>query len=240
MPAKIPKLYEIKTNTEQSVADLQKLDVVSNAPPRRVDAGQLEVPQETTIAQLDEIDSRTAAKIAGIQRRRKRRRWKFRSKQAAKRLLKNEHVPKPPDEPRPFPMDKKTEGITLKKRSDAASVLERLDLLVKLCEARGGDTATLAEKLASMRTVWQRVQQESTSGKINKSKSPLIETQWDVVFFGKPSSCQNRRLNKPEFLMRRSIWDSYITHGKRGSCIPRGWVLPTQEPTSEWVEYRAK
>ncbi|XP_022212690.2 uncharacterized protein LOC111067726 [Drosophila obscura] len=246
MPAKIPKLCEIKTNIEQSAAVLRELEIGSNAPPSEVEVGQAKAHQETTTKQLDEIDSKTAAKIAGIRRRRKRRRWKFiqrnKEQQAAESVVKEEPVPKPPDEPRPAPREKQTENITLKKRYDAASILERLDLLVKLCEARGGDKASLTEKLASMRTVWSRVQQESSAtGRITESKSPSIETQWDVVFFGQASSSQKqRRGEKPEFLKRRSIWDSYITQGKRGSCIPRGWVLPMEEATSEWLEYRTE
>ncbi|SPP81031.1 uncharacterized protein LOC117583674 [Drosophila guanche] len=245
MPAKTPKLCEIKTNIEESAGDIRDLAIVRDAPPSGVDAGQVEAPHETTTAQLDEIDSKTAAKIAGIQRRRKRRRWKFRQRnkeqQAADVVVKQEPVPNPPDQPRPAPRGKQAEDIDLKRRHDAASMLERLDLLEKLCEARGGDKAKLTEKLAPMRTAWSRVQQATKTGRITESKSTAIERHWDVVFFGSPSSSQRRRRGfKAEFLKRRSIWDSYITQGKGGSCIPRGWVLPTENPTSEWVEYRTE
>ncbi|XP_034665289.1 uncharacterized protein LOC117899411 [Drosophila subobscura] len=224
MPAKTPKLCEIKTNIAESAGDIREFSTVSNAPPSGVD------------------DSKTAAKIAGIQRRRKRRRWKFRQRnkeqQAAEGVVREDPVPNPPDEPRPAPRGKQAEDIDLKRRHDAASMLERLDLLEKLCEARGGDKAKLTEKLASMRTAWSRVQQETTTGRIIESKAPARERQWDIVFFGSPSSIQKRGLGyKAELLRRRSIWDSYITQGKGGSCIPRGWVLPTENPTSEWLEY---
>ncbi|KRF99470.1 uncharacterized protein Dwil_GK19211 [Drosophila willistoni] len=90
-------------------------------------------------------------------------------------------------------------------------MLRKFQLLETLCELRGGDKAKLSQELDPMRQVWQRVLQE------NAEEAPKsLDSQWKEVLI---------------------IWDSYISQGKWGSCIPNKWVLPPDEPSSQWAQY---
>ncbi|KAH8283861.1 hypothetical protein KR054_003766, partial [Drosophila jambulina] len=245
MPHKTLKLSEIKHNIRHVIENLEQLEHLTNDDAQEFNAEQAVELQRSTTALLDALDQVPAAKVAGKQKQRKRRRCL--DKQKKKELkcrakkAKEDLKPKPKVyiEPPLTPREKQAEHISLKKRRDAASMLHTFDLLEKLCESRGGDKVALSQNLAQMRLVWRRVQQENEGDHDKEWESRLssIESQWQTVFFGQNSE-KFIRENKASFCQKRSIWDSYISYGKRATCIPRGWVLPPENPSDLWKEYR--
>ncbi|KAH8232170.1 hypothetical protein KR032_001151, partial [Drosophila birchii] len=245
MPQKTLKLSEIKQNIQHVIGNLQQLEHLTDDDAQDFNAQQAVELQRCTTTLLDALDQVPAAKVAGIQKQRRRRRRLDKQK---KRQLKCRAKKAKQDsqsklkvstgEPQLAPREKQAEHISLKKRHDAASMLQTFDLLEKLCESRGGDKLALSQKLARMRLVWRRVQQENECDHDRESQKRVssIETQWQAVIFGQSSDFV--RENKETFCQRRAIWDSYISYGKRATCIPRGWVLPPENPSNLWKEYR--
>ncbi|KAH8257746.1 hypothetical protein KR038_000125, partial [Drosophila bunnanda] len=242
MPHKTLKLSVIKENIQHVLENLQQLEHLIDDDAQDFNAEQAEELQSSTTTLLDALDQVPVAKVAGIQKQRRRRRrldkqkkreLKCRSKKA-KQDFKDISIEPPTLTPR----EKQAEHISLKKRHDAASMLQTFDLLEKLCESRGGDKAALSQKLTQMRLVWRRVQQENEVDHERETHKRVssIESQWQAVFFGKSPDFVKE--NKETFCQRRSIWDSYISYGKRATCIPRGWVLPPEHPSDLWTEYR--
>ncbi|KAH8383346.1 hypothetical protein KR009_008059, partial [Drosophila setifemur] len=244
MPHKSRKLSEIKSNIRNVLHNLQQLEDLSNAQGQDIDLEQAEDLQRSTTTLLDALDQVEADKVAGIQKQRKRRRRLVKQKIKLRKLKvkKSEKVAKPLPEIKTEPVariQKQSEHISLRKLHDAASILQTFDLLEKLCESRGGDKAVLSQKLAPMRLVWRRVQQECESEATKETdKVSSLENQWEMVFFGRSSPSVEE--TKKTFLERRSIWDSYISHANKGSSIPRGWVLPPENPTELWTTYRSE
>ncbi|KAH8313767.1 hypothetical protein KR067_011598, partial [Drosophila pandora] len=238
-----PKLSEIKESITNILDNLAQLEDLSNAKPSDFDLGQAEDLQRRTTTLLDALDQVDARKVAGITKHKKRRHRLGKQRKKKRRLeaKKSENV-KIIDpikiEPGTAPSNiKPAEHIYLKKRQDAASILQTFDLLEKLCESRGGDTAALSQKLSRMRNVWKQVEKECECDNIHSSKKESsIEAQWDMVLFG--AGTQQGRENKNTFLKNRTIWDSYISQRQGASCIPRGWVLPPANPTLPWMQYK--
>ncbi|KAI8044214.1 uncharacterized protein LOC128266382 [Drosophila gunungcola] len=242
MPHQNNKLTEIKTKIRHVIANLQQLQNLSEEE-HDFNVEQVEELQRNTTTLLDELDQVPIQKVVGLQTHRKRRRLldKQKNKRAKCEIKKPEELllkeRKYSVIPPPNSKEKQAEHISLRKQHDAAYILENFDLLEKLCESRGGDSRALSQKLAQMRHVWRRVQEESEGddhvkeSKIAASKEP----QWEAVFFGKPSNLL--RENKTRFREIRSTWDSYISLGERGSCVPTGWVLPLIKPISQWAAY---
>nr|XP_017007799.2 programmed cell death protein 7 [Drosophila takahashii] len=234
------KLSQIKANIQHVIANLERLEQLGRLPGQELDVGQAEELQRTTTTLLDELDQVNAQRVADIQKQRKR--WRRLVKEKKKRFkretIKTEiKEQKYSVEPPRNPLEKQAEHISLRKKHDAASILETFDLLEKLCESRGGDKAALRQKLSQMRRVWRRVQEENQGDHVRESqKAASIESQWQAVFFGNSEPLVKE--NKEKFLEIRSTWDSYISFAGRGSCIPRGWVLPPMKPTAQWAAYR--
>ncbi|XP_070143098.1 uncharacterized protein [Drosophila kikkawai] len=244
MQHKTLKLSEIKQNIRYVLENLQQLEHLTDNDAQDFNAEQAEELQRSTTTLLDALDQVPVAKVAGIQKQRRRRRRldkqkkkepKLKAKKAKQGL---QSKPKVSFEPSLTSREQQAEHISLKKRHDAASILHTLDLLEKLCKSRGGDKLALSQKLAQMRVVWRRVQQENEGDHDRESQKRVssIESQWQAVFFGQSSDFV--RENKETFCQRRSIWDSYISYGQRASCIPRGWVLPPESAPDLWTEYR--
>ncbi|KAH8357411.1 hypothetical protein KR084_000829 [Drosophila pseudotakahashii] len=236
------KLSQIKANIQQVIANLEQLEQLNSKAGQELDVGQAEQLQQSTTTLLDELDQVNTQKVADIQKQRKRRRRLIKEK---KRRIKRETVKteiteqKYSIEPPRNPQEKQAEHISLRKKHDAASILETFDLLEKLCESRGGDKAVLRHKLTQMRRVWRRVQEENQGDHVKESKKAAsIESQWQAVFFGNSEPLVKE--NKGTFLEIRSTWDSYISFADRGSCIPPGWVLPPIKPTAQWAVYRTE
>ncbi|XP_016979821.1 uncharacterized protein LOC108045115 [Drosophila rhopaloa] len=245
MPHKNLKLSEIKANIRHVIENLRQLEYLSSEREQYFNVEQAEELQRSTTTLLYELDQVPGQKVAGIQKQRKRRRLldkqknkraKWENKISGKLLFtERKYSIDPPRNPK----KKQAEHISLRKQHDAASILESLDLLEKLCESRGGDKAALSQKLAQMRRVWRRVQEESKGDLVKESKKAAsTESQWDAVFFGQ--SANWFRKTKGRFLEIRSTWDSYISHGGRGSYIPKGWVLPSKNPIAQWAAYRTE
>ncbi|XP_016949039.1 programmed cell death protein 7 [Drosophila biarmipes] len=234
------KLSEIKASIQHVLANLEQLEQLSCEAGQDFDGQQAEELQRRTSTLLDELEKVPAERVADIQKQRKRRRRldKEKKKRFKKKAIKCEiREKKYTIEPPRIPQEKQAEHISLRKRRDAASILETLDLLEKLCESRGGDKAALNHKLTQMRRVWRRVQEENKDDQVKESKKAAsIESQWEAVLFGKPSPLI--RGSKGKFLEIRSTWDSYISFACRGSYIPRGWVLPPLKPSAQWAAYR--
>ncbi|KAH8276315.1 hypothetical protein KR026_010795, partial [Drosophila bipectinata] len=240
---KQPKLSEIKESITNILDNLEHLEDLCNAKQSDFDVGQAEELQRRTTTLLDALDQVDAHKVAGKTKHKKRRHrlQKQRNKQRrleAKKSKDLKILDKIKIDPVSAPnTNKPAEHICLKKRQDAASILQTFDLLGKLCESRGGDKAALDQKLSHMRHVWKQVQQESESDSIHSAKKESsIDAQWDMVLFG--SGSQQGRKNKNTFLKNRTIWDSYISQRKGASCIPRGWVLPPENPSHPWMQYK--
>ncbi|EDV52926.1 uncharacterized protein LOC6554567 [Drosophila erecta] len=239
-PQRKHKLSEIKANIQQVISSLRQLEQQSSGAGSDLDVQRAEELQRSTATLLDELDQVPGQQVVAQQKQRKRRRrLDRRSKQRAKcASIKSEPTEqKISIEPPRNPELKQAEHISLRKQRDAASILETFELLEKLCESRGGDKAALCQKLTHMRRVWRRVREETQAGNAKESKKVAsLESQWNVVFFG--PSLPSAKVNKAKFLEIRSTWDSYISYCGRGSCIPRGWVLPPTKPTAQWVAYR--
>ncbi|XP_020811026.1 uncharacterized protein LOC110186260 [Drosophila serrata] len=245
MSHKTLKLSAIKANIRNVLENIQQLEHLIGDDAQEFNAEQAKELQSSTTTLLDALDQIPVAKVAGIQKQRRRRRrldkqrkkeLKCRSKKpkVALKNLKEALIGPQLTETR----EKQAEHISLRKRHDAASILQTFDLLEKLCEYRGGDKVALSQKLIQMRLVWRGVQQENEVDHDRESQKRVssIESQWQEVFFGK--SLDFVRENKETICQRRSIWDSYISYGERASCIPRGWVLPPEHPSDLWMEYR--
>ncbi|XP_017073376.1 programmed cell death protein 7 [Drosophila eugracilis] len=241
MPNKNLKISEIKANINRVVSNLERLDQLScGTSSENLDEEQAQELQRSTTSLLDELDQVPAQKVARIQKQRRRRRLDKQKRKAIKwqtnkqETLEHRHST---ELPRETPKEQHADHISLRKQQDAVSILETFDLLEKLCESRGGDKAALSQKLNQMRLVWRKVQEETKGNSVKESKmAASIESQWDSVFFGKYSP--SIKENKERFLQIRTTWDSYISYGERGSCIPRGWVLPPVNPSAEWAAYR--
>lgn len=209
MPHKTLKLSEIKQNILHVLDNLQQLEHLSNDDSQDFNAEQAKVLQRSTTTLLDALDQVPVAKVAGIQKQRDRRRRldkqkKKKLKCRAKKIKQDlEAKKKIPIEPPLNPREKQAEHISLRKRHDAASMLHTFDLLEKLCESRGGDKVALNQKLAHMRYVWRRVQQENEGDHDKESKKRVssIESQWEEVFFGQSPALV--RENKETFCKRR-------------------------------------
>ncbi|XP_043652545.1 uncharacterized protein LOC122619590 [Drosophila teissieri] len=239
-PQKKHRLSAIKANIQQIISSLGQLEQQSSGSGRDFDVHRAEELQRSTATLLDELDKVPAQQVVDEQKQRKRRRRLDRRSKQRVRLapIKSEPTEKKYSiKPPRNPALEQAEHISLRKQRDAASILETFDLLEKLCESRGGDKAALGQKLTHMRRVWRRVQEETQVGNVKEStKVASLESQWKAVFFGQ--SLPATKANKGKFLEIRSTWDSYISYCGRGSCIPRGWVLPPTKPTAQWAAYR--
>jgi len=205
MDSKNLKLSEIKANIQHVLVNLEQLEQLSNEAGQDFDVQQAEELQRRTSTLLDELEKVPDEKVADIQKQRKRRRRlvKEKKKRIKKETIKCE-IPeqKYTIEPPRNPQEKQAEHISLRKRRDAASILETFDLLEKLCESRGGDKAALSQKLSQMRRVWRRVQEENEGDHVKESKKAAsIESQWEAVLFGKSSPLS--RKSKGKFLETR-------------------------------------
>ncbi|KAH8332716.1 hypothetical protein KR074_009530 [Drosophila pseudoananassae] len=240
---KQPKLSEIKECITNILDNLAQLEDLSNVKQSDFDVGQAEELQRLTTTLLGALDQVDTHKVAGKTKHKKRRHRLEKQRKKQRRLeAKKSKDLKIFDQIKIEPVstrktNKPAEHIFLKKRQDAATILQTFNLLEKLCESRGGDKAALTQKLSHMRHVWKQVQQECESDSTHSAKKEYsIDAQWDMVLFGAGS--QQGRQNKNAFLKNRIIWDSYVSQRKGASCIPRGWVLPPENPQHPWMQYR--
>lgn len=197
-----PKLSEIKTNVIKIIENLQQLEQLSNAPQSDFNGDQALRRQQDTTSLLSELEQLPCERVAGIQKRRKRRRQKAKKhmreqKKCVTREELSDHCSVPAPATAPPPVATAAEHITLKKKQDASNILTTIDLLERLHKARGGDDA-LCQQLAPLRVVWRRIQQEN-----QMTPEENLEAQWDKVMFGSSSPNAVKKQKAQEFLQRR-------------------------------------
>lgn len=141
-----------------------------------------------------------------------------------------------------------------KKKSDAMRYLNVLKSLKELRKARssvaqsvrGGEVA-FEETINRLEAVWNDAlteydNEENDLQLLLDTKYKPIEEQWKEVLFNissKRVSCSIPEKSFEEFLEIRRVWDSCIVpdNSPFGSCIPHGWVLPSENPSDKWKVY---
>ncbi|XP_023034011.1 uncharacterized protein LOC6648170 [Drosophila willistoni] len=234
------KLSEIKANICQIINNLQQLESEQTS----LDSKQSSGLQQTTTNLLESLENELPQAAAQVQIRiKQRKRKRFRRLKNKREKAKSVKVTSAPCEAWTTSQDLPTanrkcnrtreELFAHRRCKDALSMLRKFQLLETLCELRGGDKAKLSQELDPMRQVWQRVLQE------NAEEAPKsLDSQWKEVLFGRDSELvESKGETRKKLLKKRIIWDSYISQGKWGSCIPNKWVLPPDEPSSQWAQY---
>ena len=134
---------------------------------------------------------------------------------------------------------KKYPHIRLLKQHDAQRFLRTFELLKMLHFSRGqnlDNTKEFYEQLRDLRISWNKVLEEN---KVECTQGH-VEDQWNDTIFGSVEhSCYDGEQKMSDFLRIRRIWDSYLTRSKHGSSIPIGWILPSENASSQWQLYRA-
>ncbi|XP_050333348.1 uncharacterized protein LOC126761329 [Bactrocera neohumeralis] len=134
---------------------------------------------------------------------------------------------------------KKCHHIRLLKQHDAQRFLRTFELLKELHFSRGQNvhnTKEFAEQLRDLRIYWGKIFDENNT---ECTQERHVEDQWNETIFGQVEhSCYNGEQKMSDFIRIRHIWDSYLTRSKNGSSIPGGWILPSENASSEWQQYQ--
>ncbi|XP_068156904.1 uncharacterized protein [Drosophila tropicalis] len=239
MPHKV-KLSKIKANICQIINNLQHLESEET----NLDNNQSSGLQHVTANLLESLEKELPQAVTQVQvriKQRKRKRYRrLKNKKEKAECVKVNSTPceewttsqQLPNANRKC--DRTREELLAQRRcKDAISMLGKFQLLETLCELRGGDQAKLSQELDPMRKVWQCVLKE------NSEEAPKsLDSQWNEVLFGQHSELvESKGQTRKKLLKKRIIWDSYISQGKWGSCIPNKWVQPPDEPSSQWAQY---